>query len=284
MEHVQHVFEACKAHQRGVFVAFVTCGYPKRENTVSILLALQSGGADIIELGVPFSDPQADGPTIQRTHEVGVQQGITIQDCVLSITAARGKGLTVPVLLMGYLNTFMQYGLERTCHDLAQVKGNGLIIVDLPPKEAQVLLLPFVDRHHLCYIPFIAPTTSLERMKVIASVARGFVYCVRVTGVTGSSSMSSSSDLSSLPTDDMPRVMTTVRTQVGDCPVVIGFGLSSREQIHGAAEISDGAVVGSKIIRVIDEANDMRSSSMASIATAVQRYCESVSFQPPQED
>lgn len=192
---------------------------------------------------------------------------------------------------MGYLNTFMQYGLERVCHDLDQVKGNGFIIVDLPPEEAQIQLLPFVDRHHLCYVPLLAPTTSLGRMKLIASVARGFVYCVSLTGVTGAAvgtarsgpAVSNSNHDDAPPSFDIQHFMTTVRTQVGDCPAVIGFGLSSREQIHGAAEISDGAVVGSKIIRVIDEAQSKSSSSIHSISTAVQEYCQSVSFQT-QED
>lgn len=133
---------------------------------------------------MPYSDPQADGPTIQRAHQVAIDQGVTLHDVLATVQEARGKGLSVPVVLMGYYNNFLQYGEDKICLDAKAAGVDGFIIVDLPPEEAK----PFSDAarsHGLANIALVSPTTSEERMRLINSVAHGFVYCVSLTGVTG---------------------------------------------------------------------------------------------------
>lgn len=141
----------------------------------------------MLQLGVPFSDPQADGPTIQRAHQAAIDQGVTLHDVLATVKEARSKGLVVPVVLMGYYNNFLQYGESKIGPDAKAAGVDGFIIVDLPPEEAK----PFSDAarsHGLANIALVSPTTSEERMKLIDSVAHGFVYCVSLTGVTGTRS------------------------------------------------------------------------------------------------
>lgn len=214
---VAQAFADAKSEKRAAFITFTACGYKTKADTVEILLALQRGGADIIELGIPYSDPQADGPTIQRAHQVGVDQGITLRDVLATASEARAKGLSVPLVLMGYYNNFLQYGEAKICQDAhegtveardaaAAAADNraeedpcacvsacyaagvdGFIIVDLPPEEAQFLSSE-AKKVGIAYIPLISPTTTESRMRLIASVAHGFVYCVSLTGVTGARS------------------------------------------------------------------------------------------------
>ncbi|GMF24984.1 unnamed protein product [Phytophthora fragariaefolia] len=181
---IAEVIAERKANNTAAFITFVPCGFKTKADTVDILLGLQRGGASIIEVGIPYSDPQADGPTIQRAHQVGVDQGITLTDVLATVKEARTKGLTAPVVLMGYYNNIMQYGEDKICPDAQEAGVDGFIIVDLPPEEAKSLS-DDAAKHGLSYIPLVSPTTSEDRMKLIDSVAHGFVYCVSLTGVTG---------------------------------------------------------------------------------------------------
>lgn len=136
-------------------------------------------------MGIPFSDPQADGPTIQRAHQRGVDQNISLKDVLLTVRKAREKGLNVPIVLMGYYNNFLQYDRDTTlCKDVSEAGADGFIIVDLPPEEAAGLSV-CAKENGLSYIPLISPTTSKERIDVINSIAHGFIYCVSLNGVTG---------------------------------------------------------------------------------------------------
>uniref|UniRef100_K3WG35 tryptophan synthase n=1 Tax=Globisporangium ultimum (strain ATCC 200006 / CBS 805.95 / DAOM BR144) TaxID=431595 RepID=K3WG35_GLOUD len=257
---IVQTFEDAKANNTAAFITFTACGFKTKADTVEILLALQRGGANIIELGIPYSDPQADGPTIQKAHQVGVDQGITLHDVLATVKDARQEGLTVPLVLMGYYNNIMQYGESKICKDAHEAGVDGFIIVDLPPEEAQ-FLSDESKRYGISYIPLISPTTTESRMRVIAKVAHGFVYCVSLTGVTGART--------ELP-PNLEAFMQKIRSNVS-LPLALGFGLSSREHFLQASALADGVVMGSKIIKIIESANNT-----ASRAANVEAFCKSI--------
>ncbi|KAJ0411025.1 hypothetical protein ATCC90586_003627 [Pythium insidiosum] len=260
---IDQVFSAAKATKKPAFITFTACGFKTKADTVEIMLALQRGGANIIELGIPYSDPQADGPTIQKAHQVGVDQGITLHDVLATVKEARAKGLLVPVVLMGYYNNILQYGEGKVCADAKEAGADGFIIVDLPPEEAR-FLSDEAKKHGLSYIPLVSPTTTEVRMKQIASVAHGFVYCVSLTGVTG--------ERSELP-PNLDSFMAKIRANIS-LPLALGFGLSTREHFVQAGELADGVVMGSKVIKVIEASP----SDTASRAANVEAFCKSIVY------
>lgn len=228
---------------RAAFVAFFTCGYPTIDDAVDIMLGLEAGGADVIELGVPFSDPIADGPTIQMSSHVALQQGVTLQTCFDKVRDARSKGLVVPVVLMGYYNPVLCFGEAETVSAAREAGVNGFIIVDLPPcgPESQV----FRERctaEGLALVPLVAPTTSTERLQAICATAAGFVYCVAVTGVTGGRT--------ELPAH-LKDYVARVRSAASGAPLAVGFGISDHKQFCEVAQHADGVVVGSAIIKLL---------------------------------
>ncbi|KAF4321714.1 hypothetical protein BBO99_00001675 [Phytophthora kernoviae] len=257
---IAQVIAEQKAKNTAAFITFVPCGFKTKVDTVEILLGLQRGGANIIEVGIPYSDPQADGPTIQRAHQVGVDQGITLHDVLATVSEARTKGLTTPVVLMGYYNNILQYGEDKICPDAQKAGVDGFIIVDLPPEEAKQLS-DDAAKHGLSYIPLVSPTTTEERMKLIDSVAHGFVYCVSLTGVTGARTQ--------LP-PNLDAFMAKIRANVKH-PLALGFGLSTREHFVQASALADGVVIGSKIVKIIEDASDT-----ASRAANVEAFCKSI--------
>ncbi|EQC40401.1 tryptophan synthase alpha chain [Saprolegnia diclina VS20] len=259
MSRIDATFAKCKAAQKTAFITFIPCGYKTKEDTVPILLACQAGGADIIEVGVPYSDPGADGPVIQKAHQNGVDQGITFKHVLATVAEARSRGLTIPVVLMGYFNNFMQYGLDIVCQDAKQAGADGFIIVDLPPEEAKDMS-SLCKKHGINFIPLVAPTTSEERMPFIESVGSGFVYVVSLNGVTGSRT--------SLPVD-VSSFVERVRRHIS-LPLALGFGLSTKEHVQAAGKLAEGAVIGSKICKVIDEA------PAAERAAKVEEFCLSI--------
>lgn len=239
---IEDAFAAAKDRGEAAFVSFVTAGYPCREDTPAILMAMQEGGSAIIELGIPYTDPQADGATIQKTNQIAIKGGTSdITQCLALVKQARELGLTIPVVLMGYYNPFLQHGLENVCAQTAEAGGDGFIIVDLPPEEAAELSVS-CKKHGLSNIPLIAPTSSDARIKILADKASTFLYCVSVAGVTGARS--------SLP-DDLEEFVARVRTQT-DLPLAVGFGISNPDMVQGVANVSDGVVVGSAILHAIE--------------------------------
>ncbi|CAK4744705.1 unnamed protein product [Aphanomyces euteiches] len=274
MSKIDATFARCKQENKTAFVTFIPCGYKEKADTVPILLACQEGGADIIEVGVPYSDPGADGPVIQKAHQNGVDQGITFKDVLETVAEARSKGLTVPVVLMGYFNNFLQYGLETVCQDSKQAGVDGYIIVDLPPEEASEMSA-LTKEHGISFIPLVSPTTAESRMRnwsfhlfhafilliaLIASCGSGFCYVVSLNGVTGSRN--------ALPVN-LEAFIERIRRHIS-LPLALGFGLSSKEHVESAGKLVDGAVIGSKICKVIDEApKDQR-------AAKVKEFCLSI--------
>lgn len=228
---------------RPVFVAYVTAGFPTREDTIPALLGLQQGGADVIELGVPFSDPIADGPTIQESNFIAIQNNISLLDCLDYVRNARAQGLKVPVLLMGYFNPFLSYGDSKLMKDCSESGVNGFICVDLPPEEA----VKFRDgcvQYGLSYVPLITPSTSESRMKKLVTIASSFIYVVSTLGVTGARECVDS---------DLPALVERIKKHT-ELPLAVGFGVSTRAHFLHVGAHADGVVIGSKIITTLKSA------------------------------
>jgi len=265
-QRLRDAFVSGRAAGRTLFLPYITAGYPRRQDTVPLLLALQQSGSDIIELGVPFTDPLADGATIQHANQVAVEQDITIEECLDMVAEARRQGLTIPVLLMGYYNPIASLGEARTCSLAASAGIDGFIVVDLPPEEAGGLLAACKD-HDLSLVPLVAPTTSDARISLLARVADAFLYCVSVTGTTGSR-------------QDLPPELATFLARVRDIaplPLAVGFGISTREHVAQVGEIAEAAIVGSAIIATID------AGEPDGCVERVRRFVEDVTGRAPRQ-
>jgi tryptophan synthase alpha chain len=235
-------FARCKAEGRAALIPFITGGYPSLAQSEVLLAAIAAGGADIIEVGVPFSDPLADGTTIQAASQKALDSGTTLQDCFELARAARQThGIDLPLILMGYANPFYQYGIERLAQTATEVGVDGFIIPDLPSDESAEFAEP-LRRYGRDLIFLVAPTTTERRLRETTAQASGFVYCVSLTGVTGARSVLS---------EDLPAYIGRVRATT-DLPLAIGFGISTPEQVRQAAQLADGVVVASALINRID--------------------------------
>mmetsp|Transcript_4526 Transcript_4526/g.6792 ORF Transcript_4526/g.6792 Transcript_4526/m.6792 type:complete len:274 (+) Transcript_4526:38-859(+) len=233
---------AKKTKGRPAFVAFTTCGFPSLDATVPILLGLQEGGADVIEVGIPFSDPIADGPTIQKSSFIALSKGTTIDKCFEKVKEARQAGLHVPVILMGYYNPMLRLGERNAVKKAFECGANGFIVVDLPPCGQESLSFKkHCDHFGMSFVPLISPATSTSRIKAITATANAFVYCVAVTGVTGKRS-----EIPTYLKEYIARVRSTT-----DMPIGVGFGISDHQQFSAVGEIADAVVVGSAIIKAI---------------------------------
>jgi tryptophan synthase len=248
---------------RPLFIGYVTAGYPDRADTVPVMLAMERGGADVIEIGVPFTDPLADGATIQAANEVAIANGVTFGDCLGYVRTARAAGLTVPVVFMGYDNPLLAYGEERVARDAAAAGADGFIVVDLPPEEAA----PFIAAlraNGLSLIPLVAPTTEESRIAALASAADAFLYCVSVTGTTGAASVD---------VDSLPAFLARVRRHTS-LPLAVGFGVTRREHVEAIGRIAEAAVIGSAIVATLDRAAPGRR------AEAVEAFVREVTGRP----
>ena len=226
-----------KAKKQKLFCAFVTLGYPNLSGTEKLIRKFDQTSVDIIELGYPFSDPLADGPTIQYSSEQALKKGVKIKDAFRLCSKLRKSGCQVPIIFFTYLNPIYHFGLRRFVAEAAKVGIDGLIVPDLPPEE-EIDLQKHCKKKGLAQIFLIAPTTRPERMKKIARSARGFIYYVSLRGVTGARSR--------LPTD-LKQSIKRVR-QKAKMPVLIGFGVSNPKQGKALSEYSDGVIVGSGIM------------------------------------
>jgi tryptophan synthase alpha chain len=234
-------FDKARAEDRTALIPFVTIGYPTLARSEDWALALVRGGADLIEIGVPFSDPLADGTTVQRTSQVALQNGVTLADAVAMVRRLRQQhGVTIPILFMGYVNPMLQYGLERLAADSAAAGLDGFIVPDLPAEESDELM-EACRRHGLDLVYLLAPTSTDERIAEVARRASGFIYCVSLTGVTG--------QRAALP--DLTTYLGRVRART-NVPIAIGFGVSTPEHVRQVGAVADGAVVASAMINFLD--------------------------------
>jgi len=240
-----------KRQKHVALIPYVTVGYPSIEATLKVVPLLASNGCDIVELGIPFSDPLADGATIQKASFCALENGVTPQLC-LEVAKQLSQTVEIPLVFMTYFNPVFSYGLEEFCSTCARSGIDGLIIPDLPPEEGSELEA-ITQRQNLDLIYLLAPTSTQERISLVGKRSRGFIYLVSVTGVTGARDR--------LPAD-LEAFVTRVR-KVTTQPLCVGFGISTPEQAGEVARIANGVIVGSQIIRLI-EAEDNFASSVSS--------------------
>ena len=231
-------FASAKAAGRATFMPYWMIGYPDVPTSIEIVNALIDAGADAIELGVPFSDPLADGVVIQAAGQMALEKGTTLADCIRAVKAIRGHAPQTPLLLMSYVNPLLAYGLERYVADATDAGADGFIVPDLPPDEAGMLLSQ-CDAHGLALIELLAPTSSADRIKLVTNTAKGFLYLVSLTGVTGARDALS---------PELPGFISRVRATT-DLPLVVGFGISRPEHVRQIKQMADGIIVASALIR-----------------------------------
>ena len=241
MNRIDAKFQELREQGANAFMPYVCAGDPNPELTPKLFLTLEEAGADLIELGVPFSDPIADGPTIQRASKRALAHNISLQEILEIVTSLR-KETEIPIALMSYYNPIFRMGEEAFCKAAQAVGVDGLIVPDLPPEQAEPLL-EIAPRYDLATIFLVAPTSPPERMQLIASVSTGFIYCVSVTGVTGARAMLS---------DEVASTIAELRKHT-DKPISVGFGISTPEQATQVSQVADGAVVASAIIDVYEK-------------------------------
>src|SRR5437667_6295646 len=240
MSRIRETFAALKHLGRGGFIPFITAGDPDLTTTALLLSELAAVGADIIELGIPFSDPVADGEVIQRASERALRNGVTLRDALTCIARAR-QNIDVPIVLFSYFNPLLKFGEDRLAEEAKRAGVDAVLVTDLIPEEAQTWTEKLIQRG-LDPIFLVAPTTSDDRLAQIAKQARGFIYAVSRAGVTGARDQM---------TRDAEALVKRVRA-VSDLPVAVGFGISTPEQVRLVWRFADAAVVGSAIVREIE--------------------------------
>ncbi len=243
-ERIAAAIRAARDTGRPALVAFITAGFPQRERFIETLAAVASQ-ADVVEIGVPFTDPMADGVTIQRSSRVALEQGVTLEWILGELRASAPAAARVPLLLMSYLNPLLAYGLDRLPHAAAQARVSGFIVPDLPYEESEELRAA-LDEHGLALVQMVTPVTPARRLEMLCSVSQGFVYAVTMTGTTGRSV--------AVP-DEVLDYMERVRS-VAPVPVCAGFGIRSREQVQRMAPHVDGVIVGSALVEVLERSGD----------------------------
>ena len=240
MSRIKQAFETLEGQGKKALIPYITAGDPQKEATVPMMHALVDAGADIIELGVPFSDPMADGPTIQLACERALAHNTSLHDVLGMVAEFRKTNDKTPVVLMGYLNPVERMGYEEFATSAVASGVDGVLMMDLPPEEA-IDVADFFKSRDLDMIYLIAPTTKDERMEAIAHAGSGYVYYVSLKGVTGSKA---------LDVDDVARNLERIRRHVS-IPVGVGFGISNGETAAAVSKVCDGVIVGSAIVNLI---------------------------------
>lgn len=258
-------FAALKAEGRAAFVPYVMAGDPDRETALAILKGLPTAGADLIEVGFPFSDPMAEGPPIQRAAQRALAKGMTLAGTLELIRAFRDGEADTPVILMGYMNPLVTWGLEAFARDAAAAGVDGLIVVDCPPEEADPLA-DALDAHGLSLIRLATPTTDDKRLPVVVRRTSGFVYYVSVAGVTGVKEAEAAAVA--------PHVA-RVRRASG-LPVAVGFGIKTPERAAAIAQVADAVVVGSALVDEVAEAVKLNEDVTARVLSKVDSLAKAV--------
>jgi tryptophan synthase alpha chain len=239
-DRIREAFENAKSEGRIAIVPYVTVGFPELGHTTDIVRSVVEAGADIVELGVPFSDPLGDGPTIQASGHRALQNGVTPETCIQAVKDIRAAGIDVPIVFMGYYNTIFQMGLDTYCSRVSDAGVDGIIAADLPAAEAGPLQ-DACDAAGVALIPLVALTSTDRSIEHACARARGFIYCISVLGVTGARATMS---------ERVEGLANNVRKYT-DLPVAIGFGISTADHVAEVARFSDGAVVGSALINAL---------------------------------
>ncbi|MBU0468410.1 MAG: tryptophan synthase subunit alpha [Candidatus Omnitrophica bacterium] len=241
MNRLDKKFEELKQAKKKAFIAFITAGDPSLKVTEELVCSFERSNVDIVELGVPFSDPLADGPTIQAASQRALANGVTLKKILNTVKNIRIK-TEMPICLMTYYNPVFHYGEEKFVEDARKCGVDGLIIPDLPHQEAKILIAS-AKKNGVSTILFLTPTTTKKRMKEVVDVATGFIYYVSLTGVTG--------ERKALPTDVAGHVKAAKK--ISTKPICIGFGISNAAQVKAMSKIADGVIVGSAIVKEINK-------------------------------
>lgn len=241
MNRIKKKFEALKAEGRKGLVAYLTAGDPDYDTSLAAIRCALDGGVDVLELGVPFSDPTADGPTIQVAAQRALAGGMTVQR-VLEMVKALRVDYDVPIVLFGYANPFFRQGYRDICVAAREAGADGMLIVDLPNEETGEIR-EHLEQNEMCLIPLIAPTTSAERARQVLAHAKGFVYYIMVKGVTGQRREVA---------EDVAAHVAMLRETTG-LPIAVGFGIGSGEQARQAAVGADAVVVGSALVKAVED-------------------------------
>ena len=241
MNRIENKFKNLREHKQKAFIAYITAGDPDLSTTEKLVHALEQAGVDIIELGVPFSDPMADGPTIQAASQRALKNNVSLQD-ILELVKRIRKTSQIPIALMTYYNPVFHFGDKKFAVDAVNAGVDGVIIPDLPPEEAGILTKASIQSG-LATVFFMAPTTTDERLKKIIQASTGFVYYVSLTGVTGART-----ELSQSIVKDIKRVRRWTEK-----PICVGFGISTKDHVREVGMHADGVIVGSAIIKEIEK-------------------------------
>ena len=243
VERIGQVFRTMKQSDSAAFMPYHAMGYPTRQQSLEVIVALAEAGADLVEIGIPHSDPLADGPTIQTATYAALVGGTTVADCLQMVRELRAQGVDAPFCAMSYYNPILAFGEERFVAAAAEAGVDGLIVPDLPPGESE-LLEPACREAGLATIYMLAPTSTEERIKAVARHSTGFVYLVSVTGITGAR-------------DELPPGLLTFVERVRrhtDLPLAVGFGIGTGPQAASVAEIVEGVIVGSALVKAAGSA------------------------------
>ena len=241
MSRIAQTFQKLAAQGKKALVPFFTAGDPTPQSAVPLMHALVAGGADVIELGVPFSDPMADGPVIQRSSERALKHGVSLSDVIGYVAEFRRTDTSTPVVLFGYANPIEAMGVERFADAAKRAGADGALIVDYPPEEAEAMVA-LLDARELDTIFLLSPTTTEARLKQVAALGRGYLYYVSLKGVTGAANI----DL-----DDVSTRLARIRAYTG-LPLGVGFGIRDPETARRIASIADAVVIGSRIVQEIE--------------------------------
>jgi tryptophan synthase alpha chain len=242
---ISETFARLKSEGKTALMPYHTAGFPTLAMSKEIIRALVDAGAEMVEIGVPFSDPIADGPSVQATSQIALDNGTRLPDCIQLVRELRAEGITAPFLLMGYYNPILKYGIERYVADSAEAGVDGFIVPDLSAEEADTLRQECI-RHGRDLIFMVAPTSTEWRLSIAAERGSGFLYCVSVKGVTGAREKMS---------DSLGEYIERVRSYT-DLPLAIGFGISKPEHVSQVGEIADGAIVGAALINALNAVPD----------------------------
>ncbi|MGQ9813959.1 MAG: tryptophan synthase subunit alpha [Candidatus Roseilinea sp.] len=246
LTHIRDAFAHARAEGRPALMPYWTLGYPDAETSLQVIEAIARAGADLIELGVPFSDPLADGPVIQRASQVALERGMTVRQGIDLTRRLRKRGVTVPLLAMGYLNPLIAFGEQQYVAAWQDAGVDGFIVPDLPPEESDALA-SLCAAQEMALVQFTAPTSTEARIALAAARATGFIYVVAVTGVTGARDHLAAG---------LREYVERVKARAGGKPVVVGFGISKPEHVREVGQFADGVISASALIRAAGDAPD----------------------------
>lgn len=243
MSRLQHLFQN---KNKNILNVYCTAGYPKLDSTLTVMKALQQNGADIIELGMPYSDPLADGPVIQQSNMVALANGITIAKLFEQLKDFRNE-ISIPVILMGYMNPVLQYGFEKFCANAAAVGIDGLILPDLPQYEFETEYGTIIKKYNLDFIFLVTPETSEERIRKIDTLSSGFIYAVSSSSTTGNNKA----------IEDQSAYFKKLQSLDLKNPILVGFGIKDKPTFLAACQYSNGAIIGSAFIKALEKSTDV---------------------------